>query len=238
MDEQTWLTGSAVDGMIGHLEDALRMHRTKKGQRRMRLFGCACCRAVWALMTDERARQAVLLAERYADGEVGRAEMKEAHKVHARAFSPVLNISYAKDAADWAHAATITLVYPGGIGPLICARTARMAAECRGRGGAASLPPHGPETASSHRQAALLREVFGNPFRPVTVAPAVLSWSAAAVPKLAQTIYQERAFDRLPVLADALEDAGCDSAEVLDHCRRPGEHVRGCWVVDLLQGKL
>jgi len=83
-------------------------------------------------------------------------------------------------------------------------------------------------------QAALLRDVFGNPFRPVTFDTA---WRTATVTNLAQAIYHERAFDRLPILADALEDAGCTNADVLRHCRQPGEHVRGCWVVDLVLGK-
>jgi hypothetical protein len=62
-------------------------------------------------------------------------------------------------------------------------------------------------------------------------------WNDGAVVKLAESIYTERAFDRLPILADALEDAGCTDAAVLDHCRGPGPHVRGCWVVDLVLGK-
>jgi hypothetical protein len=59
----------------------------------------------------------------------------------------------------------------------------------------------------------------------------------AAIPKLAQPIYDERAFDRLPLLADALVAAGCTNEEILAHCRSGGEHVRGCWVVDLILGK-
>lgn len=80
----------------------------------------------------------------------------------------------------------------------------------------------------------ILREVVGNPFCPVTVFP---TWQTANVVSLAQTIYDERAFDRMPILGDALEDAGCDNTDMLNHCRQPGEHVRGCWVVDLLLGK-
>jgi len=76
--------------------------------------------------------------------------------------------------------------------------------------------------------------IFGNPFRPVTLNPA---WRTATVIALAEAIYADRAFDRLPILADALEEAGCTSAEVLNHCRQPGEHVRGCWAVDLVLGK-
>jgi hypothetical protein len=81
---------------------------------------------------------------------------------------------------------------------------------------------------------ALIRDIFGNPFRPVTFGPA---WRTATVASLAQASYDERAFDRLPILADALEDAGCTNADILGHCRGGGEHVRGCWVVDLVLGK-
>ena len=84
------------------------------------------------------------------------------------------------------------------------------------------------------RAAILLRDIFGNPFRPVAADP---KWLTSAVVGLAQAIYEERAFDRMPILADALEEAGCDNADVLNHCRQPGEHVRGCWVVDLVLGK-
>jgi biotin carboxyl carrier protein len=79
-----------------------------------------------------------------------------------------------------------------------------------------------------------LRDIFGNPFRPITPDP---SWLTSTVVSLAHGIYADRAFDRLPILADALQDAGCDNADVLDHCRSDGPHVRGCWVVDLVLGK-
>jgi hypothetical protein len=81
---------------------------------------------------------------------------------------------------------------------------------------------------------AVMREIFGNPFRPVTIDPA---WLTPTVTSLAQAIYDDRAFDRLAILADALEDAGCNQQDILDHCRQPGEHTRGCWVVDLVLGK-
>ncbi len=84
------------------------------------------------------------------------------------------------------------------------------------------------------QQANLLRDIFGNPFHPVALDPA---WRTEAVVALARAVYDDRAFDRLPVLADALEDAGCADADVLAHCRGDGPHVRGCWVVDLILGK-
>lgn len=80
----------------------------------------------------------------------------------------------------------------------------------------------------------LLRCVFGNPFRK-PVFPK--KWRTETVTSLAAGIYEERAFDRLPILADALEEAGCDRAEVLNHCRGEGMHFRGCWVVDVVLGK-
>jgi hypothetical protein len=81
----------------------------------------------------------------------------------------------------------------------------------------------------------LLRECLGNPFRPVTFSPA---WRTEAVVALASQMYESRDFASMPILADALEDAGCDSADIIAHCRDPkGAHVRGCWVVDLVLGK-
>jgi hypothetical protein len=86
-------------------------------------------------------------------------------------------------------------------------------------------------------QCRLVRDVFGNPFRLAALDPAWLAWEGGTVVKLAQAVYDDRAFDCLPVLADALEDAGCEQADVLDHLRGHGAHVRGCWAVDLLLGK-
>jgi hypothetical protein len=87
------------------------------------------------------------------------------------------------------------------------------------------------------KQSHILRDIFGNPFRPATIDSAWLAWNGGAVRKMAAAIYDGRSFADLPVLADALEDAGCADAAMLAHCRGPGEHVRGCWVVDLLLGK-
>src|SRR5260370_36508634 len=82
---------------------------------------------------------------------------------------------------------------------------------------------------AEHDQARLLHDIVGNPFQPVTLDPA---WLTPTVVSLAQEIYEDCAYDRLPLLTDVLEIAGCDNAEVLAHCRGPGPHVRGCWVVD------
>jgi hypothetical protein len=84
-------------------------------------------------------------------------------------------------------------------------------------------------------QAEMIREIVGNPFRPVTFEPA---WRTSTVLALAQGIYDERAFDRMPILADALQDAGCEHTDILNHCRdEKAGHIRGCWVVDMVLDK-
>jgi len=90
---------------------------------------------------------------------------------------------------------------------------------------------HSEENAFQQR---VLLDLFGNLFLPVAVNP---TWFTPTVTCLAQAIYEDRAFDRMSILADALEDAGCTNQDILNHCRQPGEHCRGCWVVDLLLGK-
>jgi hypothetical protein len=102
----------------------------------------------------------------------------------------------------------------------------------------AALHAGGQDDDNERAECGLLRCVVGNPFRrPPAIDPAWLAWNGGTVPRLAQSVYDERAFDRLPPLADALEDAGCADADLLGHLRGPGPHVRGCWVVDLLLGK-
>lgn len=80
---------------------------------------------------------------------------------------------------------------------------------------------------------AVMREIFGNPFRPVVFDP---EWRTTTAVALAQQVYESRDFGALPILADALQDAGCDNDDVLAHCRGAGPHVRGCWVIDLVLG--
>jgi hypothetical protein len=92
----------------------------------------------------------------------------------------------------------------------------------------------GHDDATQGELAALVRDIFGNPNRPLAVDP---SWRTSTVLALAKTIHEDRAFDLMPILADALQDAGCGDADLLDHCRGPGPHARGCWVIDLLLGR-
>ena len=111
--------------------------------------------------------------------------------------------------------------------------------EARGTGGGGSTGqrcvPDAPATIAEHReQTALVHCLFGNPFRP---RPVCTAWLTREVSALADGIYAERAFDRMPLLADAVEALGCTNADLIEHCRFGREHARGCWVVDLLLGK-
>src|SRR5262245_48542124 len=90
------------------------------------------------------------------------------------------------------------------------------------------------EDAECPELASLIREIFGNPFRPVVFSP---DWCDSTAVALARQMYESRDFSAMPILADALQDGGCDNSDILDHCRGSGPHVRGCWVVDLVLGK-
>jgi hypothetical protein len=94
--------------------------------------------------------------------------------------------------------------------------------------------PNGGTVRMSREMCHLVRDIFGNPFRPVTLDP---SWRTSTVLALARRLYDSRDFSAMPILSDALMDAGCDHPDVLGHCRGGGPHVRGCWVVDLVLGK-
>jgi hypothetical protein len=214
MTEAEWLAGTEPEKMLAFI-------RAKASERKLRLFACACCRRIWRLLSDERSRKAVKTAERFADGLATRQQLRAAR-------------AYAADADAFAQGGPCYA--PAAHAACAHAAAARAIDEVREAARCAATHPATTNTEKT-AQAALLRDLFGNPFRPVTAAPAWLSWNGATVPKLAQAIYEERRFTDLPILADALEEAGCDHADVLTHCRSGAEHVRGCWVVDLLLGK-
>ena len=203
-----------------------------KGSKRIwRLFAVACVRRVEPLMRDPRSRLAVEVAERFADGEATGEELNAAHEQAEAAAHQAHYEAYMDEArARFRWDATYEAFY-------IAAQAADAAVQCAAAD--ISEANGGPTVviAESLQLPDLLREVFGNPFRWITIDAAWPAWNDGAIPKMAQGIYDGRAFGRLQLLADALEEAGCDNADILSHCRSGGEHVRGCWVVDLLLGK-
>ena len=194
--------------------------------RKELLFGLACLRRVEDVLDEPRCRRCLDLIERRADGLVIAAEVEEARKAAAQARR-----ERGEDGAEWSMASSaLDNLARGGVFDA-CRFAAAAYAEKRC---SAEQPWAGLQKKEKARQCDLLRDVFGDPLQPGRVA---MAWRTPDVLALAQVVYDERAFDRLPILADALEEAGCDDASVLRHCRDGGKHVKGCWVVDLVLGK-
>jgi hypothetical protein len=227
---------------------AARSDDQRISERKLRLFACACCRLHSGIFSTE----AIEMSERYADGLAKRAELRRIRQQLRKALLGHLaagawNVLTGRLSADALEASTRHLAVSAA---RVVSESAWEAAEWEADAGAmwaARRRREDQEMDSGVRarffllakeeklpRARLLRDIFGNPFRPVALNPA---WRTSNVIALAQATYDERAFDRLPILADALEDAGCDNADILNHCRQAGEHVRGCWVVDLVLSK-
>jgi hypothetical protein len=222
--EAAWLRSKDLWAMFSHLGP-------NRSERKSRLFAAACCRRVWPLL-DEDHRLAVEVAERFADGLADNEERAVVACLvdgagdeldHEVIKSPRYSAAVA---ASWVIQSDGDAEEEGTI-DLDSECCATLAAEAVVRATRSKKP-------EATFQADLLRDIFGNPFRPVATNP---RWRSETVVALASGIYAERAFDRMPILADALEEAGCDHADILAHCRGDGPHVRGCWVVDLVLGK-
>jgi hypothetical protein len=231
MAEQTrqppkvWPAGSAQVASRWRAEPdcgkILRDARGRASQRKVRLLACACCRQAgraargwpgWALLET---------VERFADGEVSEAELRATRE---RAALP-----HSSAAGAWLAEAVVLAASPPWGGPETAleyaARAARDAAGER------------DWAAARKAQVRLACDLLGHLLRQVAVSPAWLEANGGAVLQLARAIYQDHSFADLPVLADALEEAGCQDPDILDHCRSGLEHARGCWVVDALLGK-
>jgi hypothetical protein len=228
MTEQEWLACSDPGPMLVFLGG-------QDGYRKLRLFAAACCRRVWHLLTNEGSRFCVEVAERYADRRATIQDMADLPT----------GVSFAHGPEGDAHVAAICCTFDYGSGRPPAARAATaIAGLVAGAAGGIPQPDIIPPAcvaavaAEKQAQAALLRDIFGPlPFRPVTIQPQVLAWNDRLVVRLAQSIYDQRNWSDMAVLHDALLDAGCDEQEVLDHCKGPGPHSRGCWIIDLLLNK-
>jgi hypothetical protein len=201
--------------------------REQAGDRKCRLFACACCRRVWRLLPDESCREAVRAAEQYADGLLPEEELRS--WANAALAGRNLPRGVLLDSLRSLARAAAAVTWVERFSPAM----AREAADDILR-----MPHYWEVSAEQSAQADLLRDLFGFlPFRPVSLPAGIPAWNDYTVAGLAQAIYYDRAFEQLPILADALEDAGCTVPDILQHCRSGGEHVRGCWVLDLILGK-
>jgi hypothetical protein len=183
--------------------------------RKSMLFGCSCCRLIWDHLSHAVSREAVAVAERFADGAAGESEMLAA----GRAARAVPDVLFDRGALSVVH---------------LCDRRGAAVARTASRAAGFGRPSAEELGARNARMIRFLRDIFGNPFRPVAFSPA---WRTDTAVTLARQMYESRDFSAMPILADALQDAGCDNEDILSHCRGDGPHVRGCWVVDLVLGK-
>ncbi len=205
-----------------------------KGPDRKKLLLVAhLVRQVADQMTNPRFVAVIEVAEKGADGLISENEMWAAHERAYEVFDKVPQPhEAAHDAADVAQRFLYEQNETAEM--MIRAAGSRAARLAGGKGKKADAARGEAQEAMEALIRRLINEVHGNPFRPVTFAP---SWRTTTVIALARQMYDTRDFLAMPILADALEDAGCDNGDILDHCRGPGPHVRGCWVVDLLLGR-
>jgi hypothetical protein len=240
--ESEWLASNDTRAMIWALRPLLNL-KHKRNARKLRLFGVACCQRIRHLIEAQPdAVLAVDLAEQYADGLVSEAEMLavsarvnrfhsgayEAHQAAAKVSSKNPTYVFRRGYYNGPDFLAAGAVWRSTLGEEIKARPDPPAqAKPRAAAGEAKRAEHAT-------QAENLRCIFGNPFRPMGFDR---QWRTTDAVGLAKSIYEDRAFAQLPLLADALTDAGVTDESLIAHCRSPGPHARGCWVVDLLLGK-
>ncbi len=211
---------------------AVQSRLTRASARKARLFAVACCRRAWHLMTDDRHRAAVEAFERFADDLLSEDEFQVV-------LAPVIGLWRMLPPAtsvEWDPVHYLT----GATRHLVGTRDAADAANYAERGIARAAGVRGSQgwlaarNVERNAQGELMRDITG-----LTPSAALFDpvWRTDTAVLLARQMYESREFGAMPILADVLQDAGCDNTGILDHCRGPGPHVRGCWVVDLVLGK-
>jgi hypothetical protein len=221
MTEAEWLACTQPVPMLGFL-------RGKASERKLRLFACACCRLVWHLL-PEPCHRLIQAVEGYADKEVrprDLAALFDGFSPRQVAITTLPGGSQAAEAVG--HLSWQWRWQPASSGDqlqLMAYYVARSAAESLAK----SILWHDARRLEGY----LLHDLFGPlPFRPVVFDRSWLTWHDGLLVSMARRMYDGQDFSDVPVLADALEEAGCSEPDILNHCRQPGAHVRGCWVVD------
>jgi hypothetical protein len=226
MTEAEWLAGDDQVPLLRHLGNGV-------SDRKLRLFAVACCRRLPPV--GEELAGILATCERFADGEADEAELERACHAATEAIlvardeavrsSGLMSMAFAFPAT----AVAMTTVAPDRLREFVklVPRSARLT----------TVGIEGDEGSERRAQVAILHDLVGNPFRPITLDSAWLRHLDGGVRSFAEAVYADRRFDALPVLADLLEEAGCAEQAVLDHFRSPGPHHRGCWALDLVLGK-
>jgi len=233
VNKKTWLNSRDPLRLIDY-------HAHKGCRRKLRLLAIAFARSVAGLVQPMHPRAdltgLLAAAERFADEEIDRGAYRRA-AAPIRSQLPPLN----PHCRRWVMPRSIYAQYPWGAADVFVVLSYE-AIELRWNGVAGTLVAIERDAIMSAEDVTRLsaylcdlpRDIFGNPFRPVTFSP---EWRSDTAVSLVRQMYDAREFSAMPILADALQDAGCDRDDILDHCRGPGPHVRGCWVCDLVMGK-
>jgi len=244
----------------GKASDIYRLAKSLHGmasERKRRLLAAACCRRNWHLLDDEVSRPGLEVIERYADNLATTCELAETHRAaraNGKEFEKLCqwrrNTRGPSSQADALHRESLQaylIAYASQQEDYLW-WVVNHTTECRLWEAVEFQRAYEQQThaklieerkrcsaSDSVVLVGLLRDIFGNPFRPVAFDA---SWRTSTVVAIAQGMYDPRDFSAMPILADALQDAGCDNDDILNHCRDAnGVHVRGCWVVDLVLGK-
>jgi hypothetical protein len=215
----------------------------KASERKCRLFACACFHrltSAWGIPAEPIELRAVEVAERSADGSAGyearRAVLTALAEARLVRVSPAWAATRSGRFLIASNASELTQGIVSHLTDVKAWGETRLR-ESYYRRQPLTREGQAAAAAEARAQTQLVRELFGNPFRPPVIEPNWLAWNGEIVSRLARAIYEERHFADMPILADALEEAGCANEDILGHCRRPGEHVRGCWVLDAILAK-
>ena len=200
-EEDNWLSNSNAATLIGITLRFKHVYKRGSRGRRLRLIACAYFRIAWDQIQHDAIRNAVFVAEAFADKKCGVEDLLSA-EIAVGDTLPALQCKYRDRCFHLLH------------------RRHEVAVKLIGF--------------ENQQMCPVVRDIFGSPFHPVTFDP---NWRTSDVVAIAQAMYESRDFSPMTILADALQDAGCEDADILDHCRGAGPHVRGCWIVDLVLGK-
>lgn len=228
MDQTEWLHCDRARVLLAQLIHASR--------RKLRLFACACCRLLPELTHSALAADFLDQAERCSTGlfdlpVLRKRWEKTSTKVESSVVQRALSLVVSAQSPGWVAWHSVVQVVA-----LVEKGTEQMRQQC-------VCPSRREERRARGRSKQqrrmhlcnLLRDIFHCPPRkPPVLDPAVLAWRQGLVPRMARMIHDERRYEEVPILGDALEEAGCTDADVLAHARAPGPHVPGCWLVDSL----
>jgi len=227
MTEAEWLAECSVQRPL------LRV-MARGSNRKLRLLACSACDRVREYLINPNSLAALDTLLSCPAWELGAESVDRAFRLAQEGAE-----SIREDASEqrWYYLYEAAAIAIGlGTGPKLAECLDSVLSSCRRAKGLAAPVSGEAEVVEAEEvhQLHLLRDIFGNPFRPGTIYRA---WLTTTVTTLASQVYESRDFGAMPILADALQDAGCTSDDILTHCRGDGPHVRGCWVVDLVLDK-